>query len=127
MRDFEYYKTIDLPYPDRRDYTKFHYYKNGKLRMTLTAKEAQAADDKDLSSFVRERIFDAEGYSKDKAAYGAEEGRLHQEFRQDIADEFGVADNPKFDKCFAKAWEDGHSAGYYEVYNVFSELVELIK
>lgn len=55
-----------------------------------------------------------------------EEQRLHEQFKEDLLEELGVTDNPKADLLFAKAWESGHSGGYYEVYNVALDLVDLI-
>lgn len=38
-----------------------------------------------------------------------------------------VEDNPKRERCFGIAWEQGHSCGYEEVESYFREIVELIK
>ena len=45
---------------------------------------------------------------------------------EDLFEEFDVENNEKRYKCFSIAWDRGHSYGYYEVYNCFQELVELI-
>ena len=50
-----------------------------------------------------------------------------KQFKSDIENEFGVEDHPKKDLLFSISWERGHSAGYYEVYYCYQELVELIK
>jgi hypothetical protein len=62
-----------------------------------------------------------------KEAYEKESSKLYNLFAEDLFEEFGVTNNPKKDKCFARAWEHGHSSGYSEVYNYFSDFVELIK
>lgn len=40
--------------------------------------------------------------------------------------ESGVYLNPKKEKAYALAYDDGHSYGYSEIYNSFSKYVELI-
>ena len=42
-------------------------------------------------------------------------------------EELDIADNPKRDLLFNKAWELGHSYGLSEVYHYADELVCLIK
>ena len=44
-----------------------------------------------------------------------------------MAEKYDVVGNPKFDLCYSRAWDYGHSAGFSEVEIYFSELVELIK
>lgn len=60
-------------------------------------------------------------------SYWAEEARLRAKFEDDLADELGIADNPKRDLLLEKAWSNGHSAGYSEVANIAVDLVELIE
>lgn len=50
-----------------------------------------------------------------------------QRFKQDLFDELSISDNPKRELLYAKAWDHGHSAGLYDVYNVAQDLVELIE
>jgi hypothetical protein len=58
--------------------------------------------------------------------YRNEDNRLFLQFKQDLAEDFGVTDNPKVDKLFSLAWEHGHISGHSDVYNYYSEFVELI-
>jgi len=53
--------------------------------------------------------------------------KFHLEFWDKLAHEYEVVNNPKFEKLKNIAWDRGHSEGYYEVLNIFEELVELIK
>lgn len=62
----------------------------------------------------------------DKEAYRAEDRRLKEQFRQDLAIEYGVYQHAKEPKLFDLAWSEGHSAGYYEVEAFYSQFVELI-
>lgn len=68
-----------------------------------------------------------EEHNKLIEAYNEEDTRLHYLFMKDLFEEFGVTDNPKKDKCFNLAWRYGHSVGFSEVYNYFSDFIELIK
>lgn len=68
--------------------------------------------------------------SKDPAthkAYMEDCARLEAQFKMDLFETYEVSDNPKADKCYALAWEHGHSSGFSEVASYFSEFVELIK
>lgn len=60
-------------------------------------------------------------------AYQAEDIRLRELFKQDLFVEFDVVDNPKAEQAYAIAWQEGHWAGYQEVYGEFEKIVELIK
>lgn len=59
--------------------------------------------------------------------YVKEGAKLLHMFMTDIEEEFGVKGNPKAKLLWEKAWAMGHSSGFYEIYNVYSDLVELIK
>ena len=59
--------------------------------------------------------------------YHAEDARLKELFKADMEKEEGVADNPKRDRLFEIAWDEGHSSGYEEVWNHYTTLVELIR
>jgi hypothetical protein len=58
--------------------------------------------------------------------YRDEHGNI-PEFFYIVKKDLGILENPKADKLMSKAWERGHSYGYYEVYINAQELVELIK
>jgi hypothetical protein len=66
-------------------------------------------------------------FDEDKAAYQAEQERLVELFWNDVAEDLGVKDHPRFGKLKEIAWDAGHSDGYQSVYNWASTLVELIK
>lgn len=74
-----------------------------------------------------------EDYEKKKALFKSEletyrkdVSRLEEEFVKDLAEEAGVAENPKANLLFSKAWDRGHASGRHEVYSVYMDLVELI-
>ena len=69
-------------------------------------------------------------YNKDKKAniaYHNDQNRLVELFKKDALKEVGLANHPKSDKIYAKAWENGHSAGYNEVLNHLKDLAELFE
>lgn len=61
------------------------------------------------------------------AAYNAKEHELDDKFRRDLEAENGMTDHPKAASLFAKAWENGHSAGHEEVVTHYEDLLELVK
>lgn len=63
-------------------------------------------------------------YRRKSAEHASE---LHNQFKQELFEELGIADNPKRELLFSRAWEQGHSAGYDEVYTCACDLVELIR
>jgi len=69
----------------------------------------------------------AEDKKRVRDAHSAEDRRIHELFKKDLFEEYDVADNPKREKCFAIAWERGHSSGYNDVACVFGDIVELIR
>lgn len=49
-------------------------------------------------------------------------------FRELLVEEYGVAQtHPKFNQAYSIAYSHGHSSGYSDIENYFSELVDLIK
>lgn len=51
----------------------------------------------------------------------------YQGFKEKLARDYNVVGHPKFERCFALAYQHGHSCGYSEVEIYFSDFVELIK
>jgi hypothetical protein len=49
------------------------------------------------------------------------------EFYDVVKDNLDITDNLKSDKLMSYAYQKGHSTGYYEVYLIAMELVELIR
>lgn len=74
-----------------------------------------------------EKIFDEQSYRECLNEFNNEENRIYKLFKDTLFEEFGVTFNEKKEKCFALAWEHGHSSGFDEVYNYFSEFVVLIR
>ena len=75
---------------------------------------------------LKEYQFKIEEYKKKKKAYQDREKIIFECFKKDLFNELGIADNPKKDLLFSKAWEISHSYGYNEVFSTAEDLVELI-
>jgi len=59
--------------------------------------------------------------------YQIESKRLHNLFKSDLEEEFGVQNHIKKEKLFIIAYEYGHARGLHDVLDYYSDLVELIK
>ena len=91
------------------------------LKRDSTPAEARAyADALELHEVEKEK------YKAALDIYHKEQNKRTTEFQNDLFEEFGVTNNPKADKCYQIAYSHGHSSGFQEVYNYFSEFVELI-
>jgi hypothetical protein len=132
MKPFDYYSKPQTVYPNKKDYITFYVYdkgvciceeKSGPLISSLTISGLKQK----YPNAVIQEVLDKEGFKEHKKQYGEETHKLHEEFVNDLFEEFGVSDNPKRDKAFELAWEKGHANGLEEVYNEFYDLVELIK
>jgi hypothetical protein len=131
MKPFDYYSKPQTVYPNKKDYITFYVYDDGKViskscygdyvdyvKPSLKTKYPNA---------VIQEVLDEEGYKAHQKEYREEEQKLHEEFVNDLFEDYGVTDNPKRFKCFQLAWEQGHAYGLEEVYNKFDDLVELIQ
>ena len=54
---------------------------------------------------VIQEVLDDEGYKAHKKQYGEETHKLHEEFVNDLFENFNVTDNPKRHKAFELAWK----------------------
>lgn len=65
---------------------------------------------------------------KEEAKYANEGNRLYLLFREDALEEAGLTYLPEDfqGRLFDKAWEDGHSYGYSEVFNYLLGLADLM-
>ena len=43
-----------------------------------------------------------------------------------VKKDLGILNNPKASALMSYAWEEGHSSGYYQVYQIARDLVDLI-
>jgi len=132
MKPFDYYSKTQTRYPNKKDYITFYVYDKGvcileEKSSSTTGSITKSHLKQKYPNAVIQEILDEEGYKADQKQYGEERHKLHEEFVNDLFEEFGVSDNPKRYTAFALAWEDGHAYGLEEVYNKFDDLCELIK
>ena len=129
MKPFDYYSKPQTLYPNKQDYTTYYVYDDGKVisksrygdyvdyvKPTLKTKYPNA---------VIQEVLDEEGYKAHRKQYNAESAKLREEFVNDLFEEFDVGDNPKRHKAFDYACDKGGS--YSDVYDVFTDIVELIE
>jgi hypothetical protein len=69
------------------------------------------------------RKHDLEQYHR----YHTDANRLAAEFKADLLENLGLTDHPKADIFWHLAWDYGHSAGFFDVYNYATELATLLK
>jgi hypothetical protein len=128
MKPFDYYSKPQTLYPHRKDYTTFYAYDKGEcldIRPNFYTSKKQVEGD--YPNAVIQEVLDEDVYKAHRKEYDAESAKLHQEFQNDLFEDYDVSDNPKRFKCFELAWEHGHSSGLEEVYNYFGDFVELIR
>ena len=78
-------------------------------------------------SIILLKKFYEQEYTEYLKNYNKDEKDRYEAFVNDLYDEFDVQNNPKKELLYAKAYEMGHSSGFSEIYNYFSELVDLIR
>lgn len=61
-----------------------------------------------------------------RKGYDVDSKRRHAEFKVDAFAELNITNHPKANLLFEKAWEEGHSNGYSEVWYHMQDLVDLI-
>jgi hypothetical protein len=128
MKPFEYYSRPQTIYPNKKDYVAVYVYDKGVCvakSFGFQKSKKQLMDE--FPNAVIQEVLDEEGYKAHQKQYGEEKHKLHEEFVNDLFENFNVADNPKRHKAFELAWEQGHAYGFEEVYNKFYDLVDLIK
>ena len=97
-----------VPYPNREDF---------KEKALITAKSGNV---------VEATVFDDRGYKAAVRKYREAANDVEARFRQAVIDHLGIADNPKRDLLFEKAWSHGHAGGFNDVLYWAEELVDLI-
>jgi hypothetical protein len=128
MKPFDYYSKPQTLYPNKKDYITFYAYDKGEcldIRPNFYTSKKQVEGD--YPNAVIQEVLDEDVYKAHRKEYDVESAKLHQEFQNDLFEDYDVSDNPKRFKCFELAWEHGHSSGLEEVYNYFGDFVELIR
>jgi len=126
MKPFEYYSKPQTLYPNKKDYITFYVYDKGKLLFegfALTNSKIKLKED--YPNAVIQEVLDEDAYKAHRKQYDDERNKLHQEFKDDLFEDYGVSDNPKRFLLYNTVVE--HKSEYEEIYDFFGELVELIR
>jgi hypothetical protein len=66
-------------------------------------------------------------YHEDVKKYHEEEHTLHELFRNDLKEEYGLQNSKYEPLIWEKAWEHGHAHGYYEIQYWYEEFSDIVK
>lgn len=116
MKDFNYYDGRDLM-------DKYPEYPSKPIR----PKESKPNELRQYADALEQYDKDKQEYENQVKPLRDEASERYDEFKRDLFDEYGVTDNPKRDKCYAIAYEYGHSSGCGEIHSYFCNIVELIQ
>ena len=110
MKDYSYYTSLDVEYPDKTKYTKSFFYKKGKL--IATKRWGEGYDDMRFEvpeGAVEEQIFDEESYNTHRDLYHSRKVEKQNEFKIDLLEKYELTHHPQSDKIFSIAWGLGGS------------------
>jgi hypothetical protein len=120
MKDFTYYNNVKTPYPRRKDIIREIIAKLDDVPLT----KAGRIEREEMAAKEGELIF------KEKLAeYNKESNNLKEEFWKDCREEFGYDSFLSKRGCEileSKAWQEGRSCGYSEVYNCLCDLSDFV-
>lgn len=110
----EFAKKFYMPYPDKP--TK--PFLNSKATSIEARQYAES-----LEAFEQKMI----QYEKQKKAYSENQYAINSIIEEYIKDLAGFQTLPEISKAkvWSKAWNDGHSSGYHQVYYCLCELIDL--
>ena len=137
-------------YPQKNDFYTYYLYKEGQLvfKFGFNCPEVSSADldtflDKKFpfvynniqqvftqleKYFTVEKNFNIEAYNHEYELIRVETAKLHDMWEHDLYEHYGV--DPKshvVQLVMSKAWEDGHSSGFYEVEMYFDRYLEFME
>jgi hypothetical protein len=128
MKPFDYYSKPQTSYPNKKDYITSYVYDKGECLWSGPTWEKDKAELKEeYPNALIQEILDEDACKAQRKKYTDERTKLHEEFVNDLFENFNVTDSPKRFKCFQLACEKGHYDDLEKVYNEFCDLVELIK
>lgn len=115
-----------VKYPSKSDYTTYFAYKSGESKRFDTYEEA-----KKFSNNIESNV-DKNAYEVARKAYNQVSSEAEAKVIQAMKKELGgygdnERDNKLFDLAYGKAYEDGHSSGFNEIYNCLLDYDDLIQ
>lgn len=115
-----------VKYPNKSTYTTYFAYKSGESKRFDTYEEA-----KKFSNNIESNV-DKNAYEAARKAYNQASSEAEAKVIQAMKKEIGgygdnEQDNKLFDLVYGKAYEDGHSSGFNEIYNCLLDYDDLIQ
>jgi hypothetical protein len=115
-----------VKYPNKSDYTTYFAYKGGESKKFDNYEEA-----KKFSNNIESNV-DKNAYEAARKAYNQASSEAEAKVIQAMKKEIGgygdnEQDNKLFDLVYGKAYEDGHSSGFNEIYNCLLDYDDLIQ
>lgn len=120
------------PFPDAASYLTEKWYAGDKLvairekRKRVTFVTDLKLTPEELKLCRKTTETNKVGYRLEMAEYKEETDRLHEQFKQDLFNDLGIAENPKREELFEKAWELGHHK-FDAAFHWAEDLVKLIR
>lgn len=115
--EFDIPKEMPLK-PERPQGLKLHY---NTWKQTGSADDFNAAQ-KELQDY---ELAIAE-WQQLRDEWDDEEYRAFMRFKTAALEDAGLANHPKAERLWMKAWEDGHACGHTEVYNHLLDLADIV-
>lgn len=117
--------TNTYPYPSKADFTSTYYYKEGKLvAVSKISALEHLIPEIALKDCVKEAVFDFKSFQETRNTYHSNGNTLRTQFKEDLAEDLGLTNHPKWDKLYQYASEDSDSFG--DTYDIALELADLL-
>ena len=101
MKPFDYYSKPQIDYPNKKDYITSYVYDKGVVLWSGPTWEKDKAELKEeYPNALIQEVLDEEAYKARRKEYNDESAKLHDEFVNDLFENFNVTDNLKRFKCF---------------------------
>lgn len=125
--DFSSYVN-HLAHPRKEDFTSVYIYSAGKVIWEGSLAEYNDRPDRfnTKQAGVVEKVVNEQTYRIALAEHMRHSANLMAKFKSDLKEEFGVTDHPKADAVYKLAYDYGHGSGLGQIYDYFSDLVDLI-
>lgn len=126
MKLFDYYQISSIEVPRKSDFISYYAYNKGEVLYRGSGKETSKSQlvEKFPGCIIQECL-DNDSYGEALLAHRKDCIRLRNEFKEDLFVEFSVTNNPKRFKCYDLAANRG--SNLEEIYDIFEELVDLIR
>lgn len=97
--------------PSRKDFMKYYGYRKGEF-LGVFGSQVSAEQ---AGALTTEKDFDEAGYQQAVKAHRDHQTAITEEWMAKLREYHSEVSAAIFDACYGKAYEAGHSSGYYEV------------